>query len=157
MDLIQQVANEYGVKIVEDCAQACGTKYRGVKVGSFGLCGAFSFYPTKNLGAYGDAGTIVTNDEDIYHRLLALRNYGQTSRYQHATHGLNSRLDELQAAILRVKLKYLDSWNQQRAAIAEIYHSRLKKTVSPLARRRDEHIYHLYVVRTSERERLWHI
>ena len=153
MAAIRHIAGECGLKVIEDCAQACGATFRGKRVGNFGECGAFSFYPTKNLGAYGDAGAIVTNDENIYQRLRALRNYGQSTRYYHITQGLNSRLDELQAAILRVKLKHLEIWNQQRAALAEIYHASLK-TVAPLAHRQGEHIYHLYVVRTPERERL---
>ena len=153
MTAVRQIADEYGLKIVEDCAQSCGADYRGEKVGNFSDCGAFSFYPTKNLGAYGDAGAITTNDESIYQRLRALRNYGQSTRYHHITQGLNSRLDELQAAILRVKLKYLETWNQQRAALAEIYHANLTNVI-PLAHRQGEHIYHLYVVRTSEREHL---
>ncbi len=153
MAAIRQIADEYGLKIVEDCAQACGADYLGEKVGNFGECGAFSFYPTKNLGAYGDAGAITTNDENLYQRLRALRNYGQTTRYYHVAPGLNSRLDELQAAILRVKLKHLGDWNQQRAALAEIYHANLTNVI-PLAHRQGEHIYHLYVVRTSEREHL---
>jgi dTDP-4-amino-4,6-dideoxygalactose transaminase len=153
MEAIQQIAREYNLKIIEDCAQACGATYHGEKVGNFGECGAFSFYPTKNLGAYGDAGAIVTKDENLYQRLRALRNYGQASRYHHLTHGLNSRLDELQAAILRVKLKHLETWNQQRAAIAEIYRANLKR-VTLLTNHQGEHIYHLYVVRTSRREQL---
>lgn len=153
MSTLEKIASENNLKIVEDCAQACGSEYHGEKAGTFGRCGAFSFYPTKNLGAYGDAGAIVTNEESLDQRLRALRNYGETSRYNHLTRGYNSRLDEMQAAILRVKLTYLDTWNQKRINISKIYNENLKN-VQTLNRKQSKHIFHLYVIRTAQRDRL---
>lgn len=118
---ILNIAKEFGLKVVEDCAQAHGAMYSGKKAGSFGDTGCFSFYPSKNLGCYGDGGAIVTDNEYLYNRMLKLRNYGQEKRYHHIIKGINSRLDELQAAILRVKLGYLDLWNKKRREIAESY------------------------------------
>jgi len=125
MEAIRKIASDYNLRIVEDCAQACGAEYGGEKVGGIGDCGAFSFYPTKNLGAYGDAGAVVTKDENLAQRLRLLRNYGQSSRYHHVANGLNSRLDELQAAILRVKLRHLETWNEKRVAIGEWYNANI--------------------------------
>jgi len=154
IDAIQNICSKHNVSLVEDCAQATGTTYKGKKVGSYGACSAFSFYPTKNLGAYGDAGAIATNDESVYNKLLELRNYGQSRRYYHDTVGINSRLDELQAAILRVKLKYLDQWNNRRKEIADFYKKNIT-TVECL----EEHSYgssnyHLFVVKSERRDEL---
>jgi dTDP-4-amino-4,6-dideoxygalactose transaminase len=151
MDKIQKIAQAKGIKIVEDCAQSIGAEYEGKKAGNMSDCAAFSFYPTKNLGAYGDGGAIVTNDERTYQRLISLRNYGQSSRYHHDERGINSRLDEIQAAILRAKLNHLEEWNEKRIAISEIYNTKIK-SVDLLDNQQGKHVYHLYVVRTQKRE-----
>ncbi|HAT03316.1 MAG TPA: erythromycin biosynthesis sensory transduction protein eryC1 [Candidatus Magasanikbacteria bacterium] len=152
MDALRRIAQDRGISIVEDCAQAAGASYKGSKVGSMGTCGAFSFYPTKNLGAYGDGGAITTNDEKLYETLISMRNYGQTSRYTHDSFGINSRLDEIQAAILRVKLLHLDADNQKRRAIAHAYQSNLHKVVPLVERPYGDSVYHLFVVKTGSRD-----
>ena len=154
MKSIMEIAVRHNLKIIEDCAQACGARYFGSKVGTIGDCGAFSFYPTKNLGAYGDAGAVVTNDNSIYKKLRSLRNYGQTSRYHHDLNGMNSRLDELQAAILRVKLKYLKNWNEKRIEIADYYDSKLKMITPFKVDNCCDQVYYLYVIRASNRDKL---
>jgi len=151
MAQIQRIAQVHSLKIVEDCAQSAGAEYRGKKAGSMSDCAAFSFYPTKNLGAYGDGGAVVTDDESTYQNLISLRNYGQSSKYQHDDRGINSRLDEIQAAILRVKLRHLEEWNEKRIAIAEIYNANLKK-VDLLDNQQGKHVYHLYVIKTQGRK-----
>jgi Predicted pyridoxal phosphate-dependent enzyme apparently involved in regulation of cell wall biogenesis len=153
MDQLQALARNHGLVIIEDAAQAVGASYKGRKAGSIGQCNAFSFYPTKNLGAFGDGGAVTTDDRLIYESLLSRRNYGQSDRYHHDGPGTNSRLDELQAAILRVKLTHLLEWNNRRASIAQKYRSNLK-TVRCLI----EHGYgvsnhHLFVVRHGQPER----
>ena len=155
MDRILRIAARYGVQVVEDACQAHGATYRGKKVGSLGTLGCFSFYPTKNLGAYGDAGMVVTNDYDLAEKIRALRNYGQSSKYHNDVIGINSRLDELQAAILRVKLPYLDIYNQRRRELAEIYLKLLKQTnlVLPAEKEYAKHVYHLFVIRSDQRDR----
>ena len=154
MKSIMEIAVRHNLKIIEDCAQACGARYFGSKVGTIGDCGAFSFYPTKNLGAYGDAGAVVTNDNSIYKKLRLLRNHGQTSRYHHDLNGMNSRLDELQAAILRVKLKYLKNWNEKRIEIADYYDSKLKMITPFKVDSYCDQVYYLYVIRASNRDKL---
>jgi len=154
MNKIIAIAREYKLKIVEDCAQATGSLFGEVKVGTLGNCGAFSFYPTKNLGAYGDGGAITTNDKSIFNKLLMIRNYGQSTRYNHDVNGLNSRLDELQAAILRIKLKYLDDWNEKRRQIAMYYNEKLENVEPIKENRYGRSVYHLYVIKTSNRENL---
>lgn len=153
MDLLQNIANQHNLQIMEDCAQAAGSEYKGKKAGTFGAVAAFSFYPTKNLGAYGDAGAVVTNNSEIYQKLLSLRNYGQTKRYYHDTQGINSRLDELQAAILRVKLRHLDSQNRRRREIAALYRQNLQHVTCLTEHSYGQANYHLFVVKTSERDR----
>lgn len=154
MEAIKTIAVKHNLKIIEDCAQACGAEYKNVKAGNFGECAAFSFYPTKNLGAFGDAGAVVTNDESISEKLKQLRNYGQTTRYTHEKNGLNSRLDEIQASILSVKLQYVNSWNERRIEIAEYYNKHLL-TVEPLYQSPDgKHVYHLYIVKSARRDQL---
>ena len=153
MDPIMEIAEKHNLIVIEDCAQATGATYKNKKCGTIGNCGAFSFYPTKNLGAYGDAGAVVTNDEMIYKKLLSLRNYGQTKRYHHEYNGINSRLDEIQAAILRAKLSFLDEWNHKRAIIAAYYKKHIKG-VEFL----EEHEYgssanHLFVIKVSDRDK----
>jgi dTDP-4-amino-4,6-dideoxygalactose transaminase len=156
MDAIMNIAKRYHLMIVEDACQAHGAVYRGRKVGSFGLAGCFSFYPTKNVGGYGDGGMVVTNDGDVYEKLRLLRCYGEAQKYHHVMKGGNSRLDELQAAILRVKLRYLDQWNDERRERARMY-SKMFEGVGitcPVEKEDARHVYHLYVICTAERDAL---
>lgn len=156
MDAIQVIADEHGLVVVEDAAQAHGARYKGRRCGSLGQAAAFSFYPGKNLGAMGDAGAIVTNDDELAQWLRAARNYGSTVKYHHPICGFNSRLDSLQAAVLRVKLRYLDEWNDTRRRLADRYRQLLISAgvVLPVARDDVEHVYHLFVVRSSNRDAL---
>lgn len=154
MCAIKEIAAKYGLLVVEDCAQAAGTAFKGEKCGSLGDCGAFSFYPTKNLGAYGDAGAVTTNSEEIYSRLTALRNYGQTRKYCHDLPGINSRLDEIQAAILNVKLKSLDRGNQERRRLASLYRDRLNTVECLKEESYGRSSYHLFVIKTPFRDAL---
>jgi len=153
MTRIKEISKRYNIEILEDCAQAAGAEYDDIKAGNFGSASAFSFYPTKNLGAYGDGGAVITSDNEVYERLKILRNYGQTDRYNHKSFGINSRLDELQAAILRVKLKHLDDFISIRREIASVYDGSIKfdaiKEISP-----NRHSYHLYVIFSDKREKL---
>jgi dTDP-4-amino-4,6-dideoxygalactose transaminase len=154
MDAVKAIASRNNLILIEDCAQAAGATFKNRKCGSLGDCGAFSFYPTKNLGAYGDGGAITTNDETVYKKLLSLRNYGQTKKYYHESKGINSRLDEMQAAILHTKLKYLDEFNIERRQIAKTYQDGLQ-TVECLAQESyGTPCYHLFVVKTSRRDEL---
>lgn len=153
---LKEVANRHNIILIEDCAQAHGAKWENQLVGSFGDMAAFSFYPTKNLGAYGDAGAVLTNNSHFAHRLKRLRNYGQVSRYVYQERGINSRLDEVQAAILRVKLKYLDERNAERRDKAEQYNSALEVVKTPYTSSNCYHVYHLYVVRFPLRDSLIH-
>lgn len=151
MGKLIRVASKHSLHIVEDCAQSVGAKFKGKRTGSIGDLGAFSFYPTKNLGAYGDGGAITTDDENVYDKLLQLRNYGQSVRYYHDTFGVNSRLDEIQAAVLRVKLKYLDEWNEKRRNHAAFYQKNLKV---PCLKQNDygTPVYHLFIIKTKARD-----
>jgi dTDP-4-amino-4,6-dideoxygalactose transaminase len=153
---ILQIARAHQLAVVEDCAQAHGATYRGKRVGTFGDIAAFSFYPTKNLGAYGDGGIILTNDAQLADRVRLTRQYGWRERYASETTGLNSRLDELQAAILRVKLRHLDEWNHARRERAAIYSELLpnQRVRIPVEMPYGEHVYHLYVVQSEAREEL---
>jgi dTDP-4-amino-4,6-dideoxygalactose transaminase len=152
MDAVLQAAGP--IPVIEDCAQAAGAELHGRRAGTMGVAGTFSFYPTKNLGAAGDGGAVVTDDAGLAERIRLLRMYGQVSREEHVARGVNSRLDELQAALLRVKLPHVDAWNERRRAIAAAYDEALADgPVKPLAElpgRR--HAYHLYVVQTPERD-----
>jgi dTDP-4-amino-4,6-dideoxygalactose transaminase len=156
MDGIRKIAKKHNLRVIEDACQAHGAEYKGKKVGSLGDVGCFSFYPSKNLGAYGDGGMAVTNNREMAEKLKMLRNYGQEKRYYHKIKGFNSRLDELQAAVLRVKLKYLDDWNEKRRKNASIYNELLTDTdvVTPLEADYGKHIYHLYVIKYKERDSL---
>ena len=157
MDKINDIARKYNLKVVEDCAQAHGAKYKGKKIGQFSDAAAFSFYPGKNLGALGDGGAVVTNNDDLAVKVRALGNYGSDYKYHHIYQGTNSRLDELQAAFLRVKLPYLDKWNEARRGIAKRYIESIKnpKIVLPLSNSDEyEHIYHVFVIRCDERDEL---
>lgn len=156
MDPIMRLAARYDLSVVEDAAQAHGAEYRGRRVGSIGDVGCFSFYPAKNLGAYGDAGAITTDDPELARRLLRLRDHGRSTKYEHETVGYNSRLDALQAAVLRVKLRHLESWNRLRQQVAWWYEDDLRHLgiATPVVRAGSTHVYHLYVVATAERERV---
>jgi len=158
MDSIMELAKKYNLKVIEDAAQAHGAEYKGKKVGSIGDAGCFSFYPGKNLGAYGDAGMVVTNNEEISKKIKLLRNHGRiTKKYEHEIEGYSSRLDNLQAAILRVKLKYLNKWNDGRRVNAKKYNELLNNIggiTTPYEADYAKHVYHLYVVRTENRDKL---
>jgi dTDP-4-amino-4,6-dideoxygalactose transaminase len=156
LEPILEIAKRKKIYVIEDCAQAHGASYKGKKVGSFGHMACFSFYPTKNLGAIGDGGMIVTNDSKLAEKSSFLREYGWAERYISHIAGWNSRLDELQAAILRVKLEYLDEDNRRRNQLAKIYNKELAETglVLPAVRREFGHVYHLYVVRSDKRAQL---
>lgn len=145
------------VHLIEDCAQAHGARWNGRVAGSFGVAGAYSFYPTKNLGAVGDAGAVVCNDSELAQHMGRLRNYGQQQRYLHTALGLNSRLDELQAALLNVRLDWLDPFTLRRRAIAERYRKRIANPMVKMLRppaQREAHVHHLFVVLCRERDRL---
>lgn len=154
MDPIMELAEKYNLYVIEDACQAHGAEYKDKKVGSIGDIGCFSFYPTKNLGAYGDGGIVVTNSKELAEKLRMLRNYGQPRKYYHDFIGVNSRLDEIQAAILRVKLKHLDEWNERRRNIARLYNEFLEDSemVIPIEKEYAKHVYHLYVVRHKDRD-----
>ena len=157
LDPILHVAQAHNLYVIEDCAQAHGAEYQGRRVGSIGNVGCFSFYPTKNLGAYGDGGMVVTSDSEINKRLRLLREYGWQERYVSAVRGgTNSRLDEIQAAILRVKLRHLDEWTRARRSLAARYCSLLagSPVITPVEAPEARHVYHLYVVRSSQRDAL---
>ena len=156
MEPIMEIAKRYNLAVVEDACQAHGVEYKGRKAGSIGDVGCFSFYPIKNLGAYGDGGMVVTDNEELAVELKMLRNYGQPQKYHHDFIGINSRLDEIQAAVLRVKLKYLDEWNEKRRGVAKLYDELLGNSpvITPVERQYAKHVYHLYVVRYKERDRL---
>lgn len=156
MDPILKFAEEKNLFVIEDCAQAHGAEYKGKKAGSFGHAAAFSFYPSKNLGAFGDAGMVVTSSREIAAKAGKLRNYGQAKRYDHEIKGINSRLDEIQAAVLLVKLPLLDGWNRRRKEIADFYNQNWSDQGIhiPLPKPHNKHIYHLYVVRTQHRQKV---
>jgi dTDP-3-amino-3,4,6-trideoxy-alpha-D-glucose transaminase len=154
---ILPIARRHNLLVVEDAAQAHGARVDGARVGGLGDAAAFSFYPSKNLGAYGDGGALVTNDATLAHRVRMLRHGGQRRTYEHATLGINSRLDEIQAAILRAKLPHLDAWNAQRRALAARYDAGLAGRCNlalPAVPDGVEHVFHLYVVRAPHREPL---
>lgn len=153
---LMDICEKHGLALVEDCAQAIGAAHNGKPVGGFGRLGCFSFYPTKNLGADGDGGMVVTNDEALNKRLRMLRVHGIERRYFHDLHGFNSRLDELQAAILRVKLRHLNAWNARRAAFAARYNAGLAglPVELPLVAAGNNHIYHVYALLCEKRDAL---
>ncbi len=153
---ILDIARQHHLRVIEDASQAHGARYRGQRVGTFGDAGCFSFYPGKNLGAYGDAGGLVTNDAELAQKVRFLRNYGQEVKYKHVVKGYNLRLDTLQAAVLSVKLRYLDAWNAHRAAHGAAYTHALEG-VGDLQLPRvvtGDHVFHLYVIRTRQRDAL---
>jgi len=154
MEPILEIARKYGLKIVEDAAQAHGARYKGSRVGGLGDAAGFSFYPAKNLGAFGDGGAVTTNDPGIGEKVRRLSNYGSEIKYRHDTKGFNSRLDELQAAILRVKLKHLDEWNARRLELANCYRQHLAgtKVLLPEISVGLESVFHLFVIRSRNRD-----
>jgi dTDP-4-amino-4,6-dideoxygalactose transaminase len=154
LDPLRRLAEEHDLWLIEDACQAHGATYRGQRAGSIGQLGCFSFYPTKNLGGYGDGGAVCTDDGDLADRIRRLRNHGLTHDYLHETPAGNSRMDELQAAVLRVKLAHLDDWNTQRRALAAVYaeHLRDSPVTVPRAAGWGEHVFHLYVITTPERD-----
>jgi dTDP-4-amino-4,6-dideoxygalactose transaminase len=156
MNYIMKLAKAYDLYVVEDNAQAHGSSYNGKLTGSFGHANGVSFYPGKNLGALGDAGAVTTNKEEIAEKIKALRNYGSHKKYHNDYVGLNRRLDELQAALLSVKLQYLNDWTQERKEIAKTYNESLvgSNLILPQLASNADHVFHLYVVRTSKREEL---
>ena len=155
MDAICAFAQEHGLKIVEDCAQSHGSKLAGQVTGTFGDAGCFSFYPTKNLGAIGDAGAVVTNDDALADRLRHIRNYGSKQKYVNRYVGINSRLDELQAAMLRVKLRHLDEMTAHKRTLAEIYFAELPDWLARPVRRPDEFdVFHIFGIRHPQRDTL---
>jgi dTDP-4-amino-4,6-dideoxygalactose transaminase len=157
MDEIITIARKNGIKIVEDAAQAHGSRYKGKRVGSMGDVACFSFYPTKSLGACGDAGMIVTSDKDIYEKALMLRDYGRQGRYEHKIKGTNSRLDTIQAVVLNAKLKHLDHWNEMRAKNAAIYAELLKplkKVVTPITKPDRTHVFQTYAILVPDRDKI---
>ncbi|MBA4184195.1 MAG: DegT/DnrJ/EryC1/StrS family aminotransferase, partial [Acidobacteria bacterium] len=157
MDVINEIARKHNLRVIEDAAQAQGARYKGKRTGNLGDAGGFSFYPGKNLGAFGDAGAITTNDDALADAVKVLRNYGSRVKYYNEVKGYNSRLDPLQAAFLRVKLKYLDEWNSRRVFIAQNYLKALSDaTEIKLPRVPDgaEPVWHLFVVRSSRRDEL---
>jgi dTDP-4-amino-4,6-dideoxygalactose transaminase len=156
MDAILEIARQHRLVVIEDACQAHGARYKDRRVGSLGHAAAFSFYPAKNLGAYGDGGMVVTNDERVAESLRMLRNYGQREKYHHALRGYNHRLDTLQAAVLRVKLQHLDAWNDARRRHARLYGELLPQSLVVLPVETDcaEPVYHLYVIRVTDRDGL---
>ena len=157
MDSVNAIAKKHNLKVIEDAAQAHGAKYKGKRVGTLSDAAAFSFYPGKNLGALGDAGCVVTNNDDIATKVRALGNYGSDYKYHHIYKGTNSRLDEIQAAFLRVKLPELDKWNDARRQIASRYINEIKNPLIKLPVSCDEtyeHIYHVFAIRCDSRDEL---
>lgn len=158
MSEIEIIAKKHGLFIIEDCAQAHGAEFNGKKTGSFGIASAFSFFPSKNLGAFGDAGAIVTSNKEVAETARRISNHGQLNiKHSHSRIGRNSRLDSIQASVLKVKLKHLNRWNDQRINIAAIYNSRLngiKDLMLPESEPLKKHVFHLYVIRSGRRDEL---
>lgn len=156
LDPILELARHHGLRVLEDAAQAHGAIYKSRRIGAHGDAVAWSFYPAKNLGALGDGGAVTTNDAELAARLRRLRNYGSDEKYIHQTKGVNSRLDPLQAAVLRVKLRHLDAWNERRRQIAEIYLTGLTETglCLPVVSEGASSVWHLFVVGTPDRDQL---
>jgi len=156
MDRIMEVAGRNGLYVVEDCAQAHGARYKGRLVGTIGDAGCFSFYPMKPIGAFGDSGAVITNNKELSERIKMLRNYGSRIKYNHEIIGINSRMDEIQAAITGVNLKHVEAGNDERKAIAIRYLSGIRNpaVVLPQTRENSEHVYHVFALLCSERDRL---
>lgn len=156
MDRIMEIAKKHNLYVIEDACQAIGAEYKGKRAGSIGHIGAYSFFPTKNLGGYGDGGMIVTNDEKLSEKMKMLRVHGSKIKYHHEMIGYNSRLDEIQAAILRVKLRHLEEWNNLRNKKAHYYNELLKDVdvITPFEDPNGKHVYHMYVVKSKKRDEL---
>ncbi len=156
MDKINEIAKKYNLKVIEDSAQSHGSYYKDKRAGNLGDASGFSFYPGKNLGALGDGGAVTTNDEELANAIRALGNYGSHKKYENLYKGVNSRLDEMQAAMLRVKLKHLDNEVEKRREIANYYLQNIKNEniILPTLRNGDNHVWHLFVIRTTKREEL---
>ena len=155
MDAIGEIADRHGLAVIEDCAQAHGATYKGRKAGTFGKAACFSFYPGKNLGAYGDAGAVVTEDEELAVQVRKLGDHGSNVKYQHDFEGVNSRLDGIQGAVLSVKLRHLDKWTDRRIAVAAMYNEGLKDVcIVPQTASDVRHVFHLYVIQVNNREEL---
>jgi dTDP-4-amino-4,6-dideoxygalactose transaminase len=155
LDPLMAIAGRHGLRVLEDAAQCHGASYKGRRIGTHGDAVAWSFYPGKNLGALGDGGAVTTNNPHIAHRVRLLRNYGSSAKYVNELKGFNSRLDPIQAAVLRVKLAHLDAWNARRKLLAELYLQGLKAPISlPQVAPGTDPVWHLFVIRTPERERL---
>lgn len=155
MDTIMEISRKYNLRVIEDACQSLGATFQEKKVGSIGDLGCFSFFPSKNLGAYGDGGMVVTSDRHLYEKLKSLRNHGSSERYIHTQVGLNSRLDEIQAAILDVKFRRLDEWNSRRREVAEEYSKKLTGIVHVPAVLKDrKHVFHQYCIETIQRDQL---
>lgn len=154
MDKICSIAQKHGLLVFEDTAQAHGVMHNGKMAGTFGTVGAFSFYPGKNLGAFGDAGAVITDDKELAEKMRAIGNYGSTKKYQHDYQGVNSRLDEFQAAFLSVKLRALDDWTKERIRIADIYYNNIANPKIRLPKYTKENVYHIFPVFCEEREKL---
>jgi dTDP-4-amino-4,6-dideoxygalactose transaminase len=154
MDGLMQIAKKHGLKVIEDCAQSFGAEFQGKKTGTFGEFGCFSFFPSKNLGGYGDGGMVITDDTKLAERLLSLRNHGSHVRYYHDEIGYNSRLDELQAAILRIKFKHIDEYNAKRNNNAILYNKHLAGSgiQTPFEQRGTKHVFHQYTIRIKNRD-----
>ncbi len=154
MDPIMQIAAKYNLKVIEDCAQAFGSKYKGQIAGTIGDIGCFSFFPSKNLGGYGDGGMVITKNEDMAQQIKMLRNHGSSVRYHHSEIGHNSRLDEIQAAIIRVKLQHIDEFNAARRKNAAAYCAALqnKDIILPTVTEGSEHVFHQFTIRSSKRD-----
>jgi dTDP-4-amino-4,6-dideoxygalactose transaminase len=158
MEELLALAKEHDLKVVEDTAQAHGAEYKGKRAGSLGDIGCFSFYPTKNLGAFGDGGMVTTDNPEVYRKLLMLRDYGRKDRYEHSIKGYNSRLDTVQAVILKAKLKYVDKWNKMRQENARAYNQLFagrKEVIIPAVKNGRIHVYHVYGVRVKNRDRVY--
>ena len=157
MPELLELAEPKGLMLIEDCAQAHGAEIEGSRVGTFGVAATFSFYPGKNLGAYGDAGALTTADEDLAKRVRMIANHGRVSKYQHEFEGRNSRLDAIQAAVLSVKLHHLEKWTERRRSLAEQYREGLRGVgdlILPVERDLYRHVYHLFVIRSGSRDEL---
>ncbi len=154
LDALTELCRRHDLKLIEDCAQSFGASYHGRMTGSFGDAGCFSFYPSKNLGAYGDAGMVITNDDAIAERIRVLHNHGSDAPYRHSVIGYNSRLDEIQAAILRIKFKYIDEFNNARRENARRYGERLANSgiAIPSEQENSIHVYHQYTIRSDRRD-----
>jgi dTDP-4-amino-4,6-dideoxygalactose transaminase len=157
MDFIMNIANKYNIPVIEDCAQSHFSEFKNKRVGTIGIAGSFSFYPGKNLGAYGDAGCIITNDDDLALKCKMYARHGALKKHQHLMEGINSRLDGLQAAILSTKLPYILDWTEKRIENAQLYNkylSAIENITLPKIREQSKHTFHLYVIRTENRNEL---